>query len=82
MMDFQNIRNYKHLLLVSKSNEWVDEGEFPPSLGSFATIPKAKQGLLLIAPGTNTLMRFTWTSHLAIVFQLAVFVMPSFLFTG
>jgi hypothetical protein len=36
--------NYKHLLQVSLDGEWVDGGEFPPSLGSFATIPKAKKG--------------------------------------
>jgi hypothetical protein len=35
-----------------------------------------------IAPGTNTLMQFTWILRLAIAFQLAVFVMPSFLLTG
>ena len=27
--------------------EWVDGGDFPPSLGSFVTIPKAKRGLSL-----------------------------------
>jgi hypothetical protein len=39
--------NYKHILNVSRDDEWIDGGEFPPSLGSFATIPKAKQGKLL-----------------------------------
>ena len=34
-------------LVVSRDGEWVDGGEFPPSLGSFATIPKAKRGKLL-----------------------------------
>ncbi len=33
--------NYKHILQVSCDGEWVDGGEFPPSLGSFATIPKS-----------------------------------------
>jgi hypothetical protein len=32
---------------VSHNGEWVYGGKFPPLLGSFATIPKAKQGLLL-----------------------------------
>jgi hypothetical protein len=36
--------NYKHLILVSRDGEWVDGSEFPLSLGSYATIPKAKQG--------------------------------------
>jgi hypothetical protein len=39
--------NYKTLLQVSRDGEWIDGGEFPPSLGSFATIPKAKRGLPL-----------------------------------
>jgi hypothetical protein len=34
--------NNKHLLQVSSSGEWVDGAEFPPSLGSFSVIPKAK----------------------------------------
>jgi hypothetical protein len=38
------IRNYKHLLQVSRDGKWVDGGEFPSSLGSYATIPKAKRG--------------------------------------
>jgi hypothetical protein len=33
--------NYKHILQVSRDGKWVDGGEFPPSLGSFATIPKS-----------------------------------------
>ncbi len=36
--------NYKHILQVSWDGAWVDGGKFPPSLGSFATIPKAKRG--------------------------------------
>jgi hypothetical protein len=40
-------RNYKTLLQVSHDGEWVDGGKFPPLLGSFAAIPKAKHGLPL-----------------------------------
>jgi hypothetical protein len=40
-------RNYKHLLQVSRDGTWVDDGKFPPSLGSYVTIPKAKRGGLL-----------------------------------
>jgi hypothetical protein len=36
--------NYKHILQVSRNGKWVDGGEFPSSLGSYATIPKAKRG--------------------------------------
>jgi hypothetical protein len=39
--------NYKTLLQVSCDGEWIDGGNFPPSLGSFATIPKAKRGVPL-----------------------------------
>ena len=44
IMGCRKFRNYKHLLQVSLDGEWVDGGEFPPSLGSYATIPKAKRG--------------------------------------
>jgi hypothetical protein len=37
--------NYKTLLQVSCDGKWINGGEFLPSLGSFATIPKAKRGL-------------------------------------
>jgi hypothetical protein len=40
-------QNYKHILQVSRDDDWVDGGEFPPSLGSFATIPKANRSGLL-----------------------------------
>ena len=43
-MGCRKFRNYKHLLQVSRDGEWVDGGEFPPSLGSFATIPKSHRG--------------------------------------
>ena len=47
IMGCRKFCNYKHILNVSRDDEWIDGGEFPPSLGSFATIPKAKQGKLL-----------------------------------
>jgi hypothetical protein len=37
----------KTLLQVSCDGKWIDGGNFPPSLGSFATIPKVKRSLLL-----------------------------------
>ena len=43
-MGCQKFRNYKHILEVSRDGEWRDGGEFPMSLGSYATIPKAKGG--------------------------------------
>ena len=43
-MGCHKFRNYKHLLQVSRDGDWVDGGEFAPSLGSFATIPKSHRG--------------------------------------
>ncbi len=80
-MDCQKFRNYRHLYLVSNGSELVNRGEFPPSLGSFATIPRQNEASRWIAPGTNTLMRFTWILFLATAFQLVALVMPSFLLT-
>ena len=37
-------QNYKHILQVSRDGKWMDGGEFPPSLGSYATIRKANSG--------------------------------------
>ena len=37
-------RNYKHILQTSLDGQWMDGGEFPMSLGSFTTIPKAPWG--------------------------------------
>jgi hypothetical protein len=36
--------NYQHLLQVSRDGKWVDGGEFPASLGSYATIHKSNSG--------------------------------------
>jgi hypothetical protein len=46
-MGCRKFQNYKTLLQVSCNGKWIDGREFPPSLGSFATIPKAKCGLPL-----------------------------------
>jgi hypothetical protein len=43
-MGCHKFKNYKTLLWVSCNGEWIDGGKFPPSLRSFATIPKAKRG--------------------------------------
>jgi hypothetical protein len=40
----QKFWNYKHILKVSRDGEWMDGGEFPMSLGFYASIPKAKRG--------------------------------------
>ena len=37
-------QNYKHVLYVTKDGTFVDNGEFPVSLGAYTTIPKALQG--------------------------------------
>ncbi len=37
-------RNYKHILQTSLDGKWIDGGEFPLSLGTYTTIPKAPRG--------------------------------------
>ena len=64
IMGCRKFHNYKHILSVSCYGEWVDGSEFPPSLGSFATIPKAKRGKLLDC----SCYRFLDTVHMDIAF--------------
>ena len=40
----RRFRNYKHILQTSLDGQWIDGGEFPLALGSYATIPKAQCG--------------------------------------
>jgi hypothetical protein len=37
-------RNYKHVLQTSLDGQWIDGGEFPLALGSYATILKSNRG--------------------------------------
>ena len=37
-------RNYKHLISTTKDGSFIDNGEFPLSIGAFTTIPKAPRG--------------------------------------
>ena len=64
IMGCRKFRNYKHILHVSRDGEYIDGGEFPPSLGSFATIPKAKRGKLL----DRSRYRFLDAVHIDIAF--------------
>jgi hypothetical protein len=43
-MGCQKFLNYKHLLQVSRDGKWMDGGEFPSSLGSYAMIRKDNSG--------------------------------------
>jgi hypothetical protein len=63
-MGCHKFRNYKHLLQVSRDGEWIDGGEFPSSLGSFATIPKSKRGGTL----DRTKYRYLDAVHMDIAF--------------
>jgi hypothetical protein len=63
-MGCHKFRNYKTLLQVSRDGEWVDGGKFPPLIGSFATIPKAKCGL----PLNRTHYCYLDAVHMAIAF--------------
>ena len=63
-MGCRKFRNYKHLIQVSRDGTWVDGGEFPPSLGSFATIPKSNKGKAL----DQTRYKFLDAVHVDIAF--------------
>jgi hypothetical protein len=63
-MGCRKFRNYKTLLQVSRDGQWVDGGEFPPSLGSFTTIPKATRG----GPLDCTKYKFLDAVHMDIAF--------------
>ena len=60
----RKFRNYKHILDISRGGEWIDGGKFPMSLGSFATIPKAKRG----KPLDRTSYHFLDAVHMDIAF--------------
>jgi hypothetical protein len=63
-MGCRKFHNYKTLLQVSRDGQWVDGGEFPPSLGSFSTIPKATCG----SPLDRTHYKFLDAVHMVIAF--------------
>jgi len=64
IMGCRKFCNYKHILDISRGGEWIDGSEFPMSLGSFATIPKAKRG----TPLDRTSYRFLDAIHMDIAF--------------
>ena len=43
----RRFRNYRHLIHTSKDGHFLDNGEFPVSLGAYTTIPKAPRGKLI-----------------------------------
>jgi hypothetical protein len=63
-MGCRKFRNYKHILDVSRHGEWVNGGEFPISLGLYATVPKAKRGTSL----DRTSYKFLDAVHMDIAF--------------
>jgi hypothetical protein len=69
-MGCRKFKNYKHLLLVSRDSQWIDSGKFPPSLGSFATVPKGKKG----KPIDRTLHLYLDIVHVDIAFGDCVLV--------
>ena len=44
MTGCRRFRNYRHLIHTSKDGHFLDNGEFPVSLGAYTTIPKAPRG--------------------------------------
>ena len=66
----RRFRNYKHILQTSLDGQWIDGGEFPLALGSYATIPKARRGGAI----DRTDSRFLDIVHMDIVFGDSVSV--------
>jgi hypothetical protein len=64
IMGCRKFRNYKHLLQVSRDGEWIHGGKFPPSFGSYATIPKSHRGGAI----DRTWYRFLDAVHMDIAF--------------
>ena len=44
IMGCRKFKDYKQLLRTTRDGRWVDAGEFPLSLGAYATIPKNCRG--------------------------------------
>ena len=44
IMGCRKFKDYKQLLRTTRDGRWVDTGEFPLSLGAYATIPKNRRG--------------------------------------
>jgi len=40
----RQFRNYRHLVHTTKDGQFLDNGEFPVSIGAYTTIPKAPRG--------------------------------------
>jgi hypothetical protein len=60
----RHFRNYWHLVAASKDGTFIDTGEFPVSIGTYATIPKASRG----KPIDRTPAEFLDVVHLNIAF--------------
>ena len=63
-------RNYRHLIQSSKDGTFIDSGEFPVSISSYTTIPKAARG----KPIDRTLSKFLDIVHVNIAFSDCVSV--------
>jgi hypothetical protein len=59
-----HFRNYWHLVAASKDGTFINTGEFPVSIGTYATIPKAPRR----KPIDRTPAKFLDAVHLDIVF--------------
>jgi hypothetical protein len=61
----RRFHNYHHIIDTSKDGHLIDTGEFPISLGSYTTIPKAPRGKLI----DRTLSYYLDIVHADITFQ-------------
>jgi hypothetical protein len=70
LLGCRHFRNYKHILQTSLDSQWIDGGEFPLALGSYATIPKANSDGAIDRTGS----RFLDIIHMDIVFGDCILV--------
>ena len=80
LMGCRRFRNYRHLIHTSKDGQFLDNGEFPASIGAYTTIPKAPRGKLI----DRTPSKYLDIVHIDIAFGicLAVISMLSSLWIG
>ena len=60
----RRFRNYRHLIHTSKDGQFLDNGEFPVSIGAYTTNPKAPHGKLI----DRTPSRYLDIVHIDIAF--------------
>ena len=64
LTECRRFRNYRHLVHTSKDGQFLDNGEFPVSIGAYATTPNAPRG----EPFDRTSSKYLNIVHIDIAF--------------